>query len=639
MTRRTEVSTSNNHDEDINDSRALKISKLLDYPVDFPKAIQLLRKSSFLSHQSFEDGGDIRIHDLVRSMIRHRARQSMCDSLCFRMAAATVDYAFSAAENPWLSSKCWSFYERVLPHYRSLVAFQMEQQGCSIDLVRASSAVASYLECRGRVLEAFKTIKEILPLQEDYHGVKNLDYLQSLNDLARLSYSAYDPEAESLLKQSLISKRDVLGDTHLDTLETMTYLADFYSFAARHEEALALMEMVVENMKLRRGTEHKDTLKSQCDLAKVYEMQGRYMKAESLLEAILDTAIRIYGMDSDSAQSILHVLGLLKFHLYRLDAADLLLTRADAWGQRKFEFVYSEIRRYLGCLRNFQGDCLEAESLLKVVVTGYEKSYGPTHVFTTDAMDDLAWLYIDMERFGNAEVLFSRAVEILEQIPDMTYGLKRNLAALAFVIEQQGRVGEAETLYRRVLDQSSQWPEDEFLGAAPLSRLFSAQGRTEEAQSLYETALNDLGQSLEQLYRNGIYKTQETWHQLATIGRVFEDEEMSEIALRVQEETIGLSHPVTQKTVQALLKILHEKGKTDKEEVLLQRCKDAGVDVPLYLENEKLESQAGSGEGDNASLTEETAVTGEDSGEEVVQNVLDSTPERSAKSLGKMRTF
>ena len=637
VTGQTEASTCNSQDEDINDSRALEISKLLDDPVEFPKAIQLLRKSSFLSHQSSEDGGDIRIHDLVRSMIRHRARQSMRDSLCFRMAAATVDYVFFVAEHPYLSSKDWSLYEKGLPHYRSLIAFQMEQQGCSIDLTRACRAVASYLKSRGRRSEAIQTMKELLPRQKNYHGVKDVDYLESLEDLASTLCTEHSPEAESLLEQSLKLRQEGLGDTHSGTLVAMTELARLHSHQDRHEEALALMERVVDSIKLRFGTEHEETLGKQRALARVYEMQGRYVEAESLYEETLSTAIRISGNDSYLTWSILSDLGILKFKLYHLDAAGFLLSRADACEQETQLLGRISKSRVLGRLRQCQGHYLEAESMLREVLTEHEKGLGTSHYFTIAAIEDLAWLYVDMKRFGDAEVLFLRAVGILKQNHDKVFTLNRNLANLAFVVEQQSRAAEAEAMYRRVLDQDSQWMFLEFLGAAPLSRLLSAQGRTEEAQLLYKTALVNLGWDLESLYRNGIYKTQGKWHQLATIGRVFEDEEMSEMALRVQEEKLGLAHLVTQRTVQALLRILHEKGKTDKEEELLQRCKDAGVDVPRFSEKEKLESKPGSGEVVDVGQNDATVAMGRDADDEVVQEDLDSTPGRSAKSLGKRR--
>ena len=641
-TGKTEASTSSDQAEDIDDSRALEISKLLDDPVEFPKAIQLLRKSSFLSHQCSDDGENVRIHDLVRSMIRHRARQSMCDSLCFRMAAATVDHVFSAVDVPVHSSECWAVYERGLPHYRSLVAVQMEQQGCSVDLARACEAVAVYLFFRGRTGEAIKTIKEILPLQEKYHGVKNQDYIRNLGNLGSFLNAEGHPDAESILEQSLTLSREALGDTHSGTLQAMTTLAGFYSHHGRHDEALALMEMGVDTMKLRFGTEHEDTLEKQHDLARVYEKQGRYMEAESLYEEILEIAIKIRGKHNYLKWKIITDLGTLKFNLYKLDEADLWLSRAGAWEQRLVNtsnIVYLGMRGYIGHLRNFQGDYLEAESILKEVLTGYEMSIGADHVVSLKPTIDLAWLYIDMGRFGDAEVLFLRVVEISEREPNYDLGLERTLTTLAFVAEQQGRAAEAEAMYKRTLDRGSRSTEVQFLLAASLSRLFSAQGRTQEAQPLYETALNVLGGYLKWLYRNGIYSTQEPWHQLATIGRILENEEMSEITLRVQEEKIGLSHPVTQKTVQALLKILHKKGKMNKEEALLQRCKDAGVNVPLYLENEKPKSQAGASEGENAGQNEGSVATEEGSGEGVVQNVLDSTPGRSAKSLGKMRAI
>lgn len=638
VTGQTQASMCNSQDDDINDSRALEISKLLDDPVEFPKAIQLLRKSSFLTHQSSEDGRDIRIHDLVRFMIRHRARQSVCDSLCFRMAAATVDYVFSAAEEPWLSSESWSLYERVLPHYRSLVAFQMERQGCNIDLTRVCRAVASYLSCRGRSPKAIETIKELLPLQEKHHGVKDLDFLANQKALALTSYSEFTPEAGSLLEQTLKLHRENIGDTHLDTLGAMARLADFYSLGDRHEEALTLMERVVDTMKIRFGTEHDRTLERQGILAAVYTRQGRYMEAESLYEEVLETTSRTSG----NYREILFHLGKLKFDLYHLDAADLLLTRADACSQSLIDMsvhAILRVRYYLGRLHNFQGNFLEAESLLRAVLTEGEKVHGASHSSTINAMNGLAGVFVDMERFGDAEVLFSRAVDILERIPDRPNDLGRTLAALAFVVEQQGRTVEAESMFKRVLDQGSQWTDLAFLGAAPLSRLLLAQGQIEEAQNLSKRALKTLRRYLKSLYRHGIYDTQEDWHQLATIGCIFADEEMSEIALKVQEEQLGLAHPVTQKTVQALLRILHGKGKTDKEEALSQRCKDAGVDVPPYSEREKPELKAGRGEGDNAGQNKGTVVTDKDRGERFVHNELNSTPGRSAKSLGKMRAF
>ena len=639
VTGQTEALTCNSQDEYIDDSRASKISKLLDDPVESPKAIQLLRKSSFLTHQSSEDGGDVRIHDLVRSMIRHRARQSVSDSLCFRMAAATVDYAFSEANDPWFSSESWSLYETVLPHYRSLVAFQMDQQGCSIALARASGAVALYLACRGRGSEAIETIEEILPLQEKDHGAKDLDFLRNHEKLAYISYINHTSEAESLLEQSLKLHREALGDTHLNALEAMTKLAALYSNQDRHEEALTLMESVVDTMKSRFGTEHEETLEKQLELAKAYVSQGRYIEAESLYEEVLASSIRTLGDHSISTYALFY-LGELKFRLYHLYAAELSLTRADACSQGCLDtntFINLQIKYYLGCLHNFQGNYLEAESVLREALTEGEKVYGTSHWSIVATMKGLAWLFIDTERFGDAEVLFLRIVEIFEPMLDRPVDLGQTIAALAFVIEQQGRAAEAEAIYKRILDQDQ--CVEEFLGAASLSRLLLAQGQIEKAQDLSKRALKTLRSYLEWLYRKGIYDTQERWHQLATIGRVLEDEEMSEIALKVQEEKLGLTHPVTQKTVQALLKILHEKGKTDKEEALLQRCKDAGVNVVPYLEREQQGSKAGGGEGDNAGQNEETVVTGEDEGEGVVQNDLDLAPGRSAKSLGKMRTF
>ena len=56
---------------------------------------------AFVSHHSDVDGETIRVHDLVRSVIRYNARQSLLDPLCYRMAAAILDFAFHILNNPW----------------------------------------------------------------------------------------------------------------------------------------------------------------------------------------------------------------------------------------------------------------------------------------------------------------------------------------------------------------------------------------------------------------------------------------------------------------------------------------------------------------------------------------------------------
>ena len=594
------IPTINLQDQNRDDWWALKVSELLKDPVECPKAIKQLRLLAFVSHYSDADGETIRVHDLVRSVIRNNARQSILDPLCYRMAAAILDYAFHILDNPcWNALESWSQYEKILPHYRSLVMFQGVPDGYNTELVRASRAVARYLNLRGRHKEAAKTIEVVLVLQHKHLGITDIDYLANLTELAETHALQENwQEAEGLFQQVLKVRQEMLGATHLDTLAAMEVLAHQYAAQGRYEESSSLQEMVFSGRKERLGADHALTLFAQSDLAEIYGGQRRFVEAESMYEETLRSMERTLGSSNSSTLKVVRNLGELKCKLQRLDEADTLLTRALAGLSKEGGFtpwtvVYAE--RELGVLRKVQGRYLEAEVHFKTCLAGTELLNGTDHIVTTVPLKDIARLYIDMDRFADAERLLRRAASIVES-SDALRGSKGldtdEYIELAFTIEQQSRLAEAKAFYRQALDKSLQHPDphpiDIVLCTEPLSRVLFIQEHeyAQEAEFLHERALKNLEGALKWLYRNGIYNTQEWWYGLVTIGRILEDEEMSRIALKVQEEKMGFTHPVTQRTLQALVTILHGKGNVEEEEALLERCKEAGIAIRLPADEE-----------------------------------------------------
>ena len=390
----------------------------------------------------------------------------------------------------------------------------------------------------------------------------------------------------------------MLGATHLDTLAAMAVLAHQYAAQGRYEESSSLQEMVFSGRKERLGADHAHTLLAQRDLAKIYEGQRRFVKAESMYEETLRSMEKTLGSSNSSTIKAVRNLGELKRKLQRLDEADTLLTRALAGLSKEGGFnPWTVVRaeRKLGVLRKVQGRYLEAEVHFKTCLAGTELLNGTDHIMTTIPLKDTARLYIDMDRFADAERLLRRTASIFESSDALrgSRGLDTyEYIELAFTIEQQSRLAEAKAFYRQALDKSLQHPDphpiDIVLCTEPLSRVLFIQEHeyAQEAEFLHEHALKNLEGALKWLYRNGIYNTQEWWHGLVTIGRILEDEEMSSIALKVQEEKMGFTHPVTQRTLQALVTIVHGKGNVEEEEALLERCKEAGIEIRLPADEE-----------------------------------------------------
>ena len=87
-----------------------------------------------------------------------------------------------------------------------------------------------------------------------------------------------------------------------------------------------------------------------------------------------------------------------------------------------------------------------------------EKRLGPDHADTATSLNNLAGLYHDQGRYGEAEPLFRRALAIRERAlgldhPETAISV-RNYAVL---LRQLGRASEAEKLEARFVPRARRW--------------------------------------------------------------------------------------------------------------------------------------------------------------------------------------
>ncbi len=87
-------------------------------------------------------------------------------------------------------------------------------------------------------------------------------------------------KAESLHLQCLEKRREVLGEEHASTLESMNCLAALYSDQGKYLLAKPLLLQCVELRKENLGEEHEDTLTSIKNLEILNERMNQQGKAE-----------------------------------------------------------------------------------------------------------------------------------------------------------------------------------------------------------------------------------------------------------------------------------------------------------------------------------------------------------------------
>jgi hypothetical protein len=140
-----------------------------------------------------------------------------------------------------------------------------------------------------------------------------------------------------------------------------------------------------------------------------------------------------------------------------------------------------------------QGRYLEAEQLFQRALKPQGRAFGPDHLYSANALNNLAYLYQEQGRYADAEPLYTRALAIRERAfgpdhPDFAISLN-NLASL---YEVQGRYAEAEPLYTRALAIRERALGSDHPGTAfslsNLASVYQGQGRYADALKLARRA-------------------------------------------------------------------------------------------------------------------------------------------------------
>jgi tetratricopeptide (TPR) repeat protein len=103
------------------------------------------------------------------------------------------------------------------------------------------------------------------------------------------------PAAERLLKHTAQLMADTLGETHPETLNTKSALAEVYRLLGRYDEAAQMQSSVVDGLKLMMGSDHASVLAATANVARIYRKQRRFTEAEVLLSEVIRKQRKLYG--------------------------------------------------------------------------------------------------------------------------------------------------------------------------------------------------------------------------------------------------------------------------------------------------------------------------------------------------------
>jgi tetratricopeptide (TPR) repeat protein len=409
----------------------------------------------------------------------------------------------------------------------------------------------------GKFSEAVPIAEEFIAVAKARFGEQHPLYAEGIGGLGVL-YQALDrpSEAEPLLKRALSIKEIALGPDHTQVGDALYYLTEFYRKYNRLAEAEPLYTRARSIREKEVGAEYAvSTILS--NLGELYLSQHRYVEAEQLLKRSLDVREKALGLEHHEVAEVLHKLNRLYQAIGRFDEARAVSIRSNEITEKvlgsEHKHLVDESTRNLAQL-NLQvleltraGNYAKAVPLAERLIAAIEwlEKYGPNSVIYATALNNLASLYLDLSRFGEAEPLWLRSLAIREkaQGPDDPE-VATSLNNLAELYRKLGRLSDAEPIYRRAIaiDERVGGPKSA-VSLDNFGALLLAQARYAEAEQNLKRALA-IRERTVGLRNPAVGATLNNLAQLYLAQRRFaEAGPLFKRSLAIAEDAFGSDHP------------------------------------------------------------------------------------------------
>jgi serine/threonine protein kinase len=321
----------------------------------------------------------------------------------------------------------------------------------------------------------------------------------AVRDTLAQSYEALGllDEAERYAVKALEMRRETLGDTHAQTLESMGHLVEILASMGRLEEGIDLARKTLELQEKYLGRRHPATLTCMANLGSCLAMAQRTPEALDLLFEVLKVRTEELGPHHLDTLFAMNTLFVTLDMASRYDEADALAEKTlqaclDSLGA---EHPLTHVVKYnYALLLERRGRLEDAEKLYSELLDSYRNTFGEQHYLTTFPMASLA---SSKERRGDhdsAEALLRRVLELRTRTLGREHYETINAGTeLALFLMKRGKMDEAVSLAESTVDvQRAELGADHPRLAASLNtlgRILRNAGRHEEAEEAYREAI------------------------------------------------------------------------------------------------------------------------------------------------------
>lgn len=391
-----------------------------------------------------------------------------------------------------------------------------------------------------------------------------------LEILADINYSlSFYDEADHLFKQALLVKRNIYGEHHPSTANTLYQMALNKENMGQYDTTGVLLNESLEIRKNILGENHIETIKASNSLSYLYKLQGNLDEAETLIEDGLKKLQDSAKIDSFELAEAFYLKASILTDKGEYEKALATQQKALDLTNLIYSPPHPDILKNLSNLaRNHQklGQYAQAESFLLESLAMGNELYDEAHLSTAVTINNLAGVYKQTGELAKADSMYLQALETLKYVlgNDHPY-VASSLYNYAGLKREMGNYQEAEELYLETirLDTNLLGPEHPNIALD-----YDGLGRTQIESGKYREAYNSLTHALsilERAYNNldhpNILSTKVALATLQeNLNELEEAEKLLKEVLAAKVKTYGQTHPETAETIEQLSAVLNKRG-------------------------------------------------------------------------------
>ncbi len=263
--------------------------------------------------------------------------------------------------------------------------------------------------------------------------------------------------SEPHLRMALKLHRDIYGDEHPETAQSLYALGYFLWLKGESAEAESVLREYLEVIRRSAGDQSQAVADAFLQLGLVMNQKGDLAAAESLYQEALKRYRQLFGEEHKQVAAVLNNLAVLKSYQGDLDAAEALYRRVIAIrrklpADRENQANLATNLQNLGATLKTGGRYAEARPLLREALDLRRELLGEHHPWVAIAQIHWGDLLYRQGQYAEAEREIRAALRLQrEALPEGHIDLARSLVVLGRILTSKGEPAAGELHLREAL--------------------------------------------------------------------------------------------------------------------------------------------------------------------------------------------